>query len=102
MNEETKRKQYSHYDMERFGIVIILAFFLFSIIVGGSTGNSYQESGRYFLGAHGDYVEVSRAIWTASGVREVLFWIFIPLTPLGAFLIAEIQERIERKKNRME
>ena len=84
------------------GIVIILAFFLFSMIVGGSAGNGYQESGRYFLGSHGDYVEVSSAIWTASCVLEVLFWIFIPLTPLGAFLIAEIQERIERKKNRME
>ena len=45
------------------GIVIILAFFLFSMIVGGSAGNGYQESGRYFLGSHGDYVEVSSAIW---------------------------------------
>ena len=84
------------------GIIIILTFGIFSMIVGGSAGIGYQEAGRYFVGNHGDYVEVSSTIWTVSCVLEVLFWIFIPLTPLGAFLIAKIQERIERKKNRAE
>lgn len=84
------------------GVAIILAFFIFSIIVGGSAGNGYQEAGRYFVGNHGDYAEVSGAVWMVSYVMEILFWIFIPLTPLGAFSIAKIQERMERKRNRFE
>ena len=84
------------------GISIILAFFIFSMIVGGSAGHGYQDAGRYFVGDHGDYVEVSSTIWTISCVLEVLFWVFILLTPLGAFLIAKIQDRLEQKKKRLE
>lgn len=84
------------------GIIFISTFFIFSMVVGGSAGNGYQEAGKFFVGNHGDYVEVSSAIWMVSRVLEILFWIFVPLTPLGAFLIAEIQERSEQKKNRLE
>ena len=84
------------------GIVFISSFFIFTMVVGGSAGNGYQEAGKFFVGDHGEYVEVSRTIWTLSCVLEILFWTFIPLTPLGAFLIAEIQERRERKRNRLE
>lgn len=84
------------------GIAVILGFFVFSVIIGGNAGNGYQENGHFYVASHGDIVEVSKVIWNISNVWEVLFWIFIPLTPIGAFVIASIQERIEREKNRFE
>ena len=74
------------------GVVIILGFFVFSMIIGGSAGNGYQETGKYFVGEHGNCVEVSETIWIISSVFEILFWIFIPLTPIGAFIISNIQK----------
>lgn len=85
-----------------FGIVVILGFFVFSMIIGGSAGNGYQEAGKYFVGDHGSYVEVSETIWIISSVYEILFWISLPLTPIGAFVISSIQEKMEQRKNRLE
>ncbi len=85
-----------------FGVIVILGFFVFSMIIGGSAGNGYQEAGKYFVGEHGSYVEVSETIWIISSIYEILFWISLPLTPIGAFVISNIQEKIERRKNRFE
>ena len=85
-----------------FGVMIILGFFLFSMIIGGSAGNGYQDAGRFFVGEHGIYVEVSKTIWTISRVWGILFSIFIPLTPIGAFVISDIQEKLNQRKNRFE
>ena len=84
------------------GIIIILGFFVFSMIIGGSAGNGYQAAGKYFVGEHGSYMEVSKTIWLISSIYEILFWISLPLTPIGAFVISNIQEKIERSKNRFE
>ena len=84
------------------GITVISAFFIFSMIVGGSAALGYREAGKCFVGDHGNYVEVSGAVWTASYVLEVLFWIFLPLTPLGTFFISKIQEKRELKRNSLE
>ena len=84
------------------GMTIFLTFFVFSIVIGGSAGNGYQDAGKYFVGDHGNYVAVSQSIYTVSSILEVLFWIFIPLNPLGAFMISKIQEVVDKKRNRME
>ena len=68
----------------------------------GSAINGFEYNGQYFLGNHGEYLEVSKTVWNASLVWGILFYIFIPLTPLGAFVISNIQGRIERRKNRFE
>ena len=85
-----------------FGVMFILGFFLFSMIIGGSAGNGYQDAGRFFVGEHGIYVEVSKTIWTISRVWGILFSIMIPLTPIGAFVISDIQEKLNQRKNRFE
>ena len=85
-----------------FGVIVILGFFVFSMIIGGSAGLGYQENGRYFVRDHADIVEVSESVWSISRIWGILFWIFIPLTPIGAFIISIIQEKIERRKNRFE
>lgn len=73
------------------GIAVVIGFFVFSMIVGGSAGNGYQEAGKYFVGEHGTYVEVSETIWIISSIFEILFWVFI----IGAFVIAIIRENLK-------
>ena len=85
-----------------FGVVVILGFFVFSMIIGGTAGNGYQENGHFFVCEHSKVSEVSKLIWEISSIWEILFWIFIPLTPIGAFVIADIQQKIKRRKNRFE
>ncbi len=84
------------------GVIIILGFFVFSMIIGGSAGNGYQENGQYFVRDHSEIVEVSQTLWVISSVWGILFWIFIPLTPIGAFAIAHLKEKIKQRKNRFE
>ena len=85
-----------------FGIIVIIGYFLFSVIIGGSAGNGYQQGEHYFVCSHEEIFEVSKVVWMVSRVWEILFWVFIPLTPIGAFLIANIQEKIEQRKNILE
>lgn len=85
-----------------FGVVIVLGFCVFSMIIGRDALNGYIENGHYFVGNHGEYVEVSERIWRISCVFEILFWISLPLAPIGAFIISNIQEKLERRKNRFE
>ena len=75
------------------GWIIILGFFVFSAVIGGSAGLGYQEGERYFVGNHGDYTEVSQTIWKISSVLEILFWIFIPLEFLGSWILEKLQKR---------
>ena len=84
------------------GVIIILGFFVFSMIIGGSAGNGYQENGQYFVRDHAEIVEVSKNLWLISSIWGILFWIFIPLTPIGAFAIAHLKEKIKQRKNRFE
>lgn len=72
-------------------IVILFGFYLLSVIIGGTAGNGYQEHSQYFVGDHTEFVEVSETLWRISGVWEILFWIFLVLSPIG-FLIKRIQK----------
>lgn len=84
------------------GIVIIVGFFLYGFIIGGAASQGYRDAGAHFVGNHGEFTQVSEAIYYISYAWEILFWIFIPLTPIGCFLISHIQEKIEQKKKRSE
>ena len=84
-----------------FGVLIVLGFFLFSMIIGGSALNGYRESGSFFVGNHGKYTEVTEPIFVISCVWGILFYVFIPLTPLGAFFIAYIEEKAQRRKSKL-
>lgn len=75
------------------GISIILFFFIFSFFIGGDAVNGYCEAGKYFVSNHGNITEVSKAIWIVSKVSVILAWIFIPLTPLGAFAISKVGKK---------
>ena len=85
-----------------FGVTVILGFFVFSAIIGGDALNGYQENDQYFVATHENVAQVSNATWIVSKVWGILFYLFIPITPIGAFVISHIQEKIERRKNRFE
>ena len=74
-------------------IIIIAGFLLYGFIIGGSASLGYCEADTYFVGNHGEYTKVSESIYNISYVWEILFWIFIPLAPLGYFLISHIQAK---------
>ena len=78
--------------------VIIAGFFLFGFIIGGTAAHRYCEANTYFVGNHGEYTQVSEIIYHVSYVWEILFWIFIPLTPLGCFLIS-LKGKWNKRKN---
>jgi hypothetical protein len=87
------------------GIIILVGFFIYSFVIGGSAGPSglgYCENGKYYVGSHGDFTQVPEPLWRLSYVWEILFWIFIPLTPIGAFVISHIHEKVKRRQNRLE
>ena len=84
------------------GVIIILGFFVFSMIIGGTADSGYIDGGRYFVCEHSNTVEVSNMVWYISRIWGVLFSLFIPLTPIGAFIISNIQEKIQQRKNRSE
>lgn len=84
------------------GSGVILGFFLFSFVIGGSAMNGFREGNTFFVGEHGIYTQVSASSWNVSYTWGILFWAFLFLTPLGAFLISRIFEKILRRKNRFE
>ena len=84
------------------GISVILGFFCFSAIIGGSALNGYIENGSFFVRSHSSVVEVSKTVFTISKVWNVLFYILLPLTPVGAFMISFVFRKTEQKANRTE
>lgn len=56
----------------------------------------------YYVRDHAEITMVSKAVWDISYIWGILFYVFIPLTPVGAFFISHIQEKIEKRRNRLE
>ena len=76
-------------------ISIMLIFFLFSMIVGGNAGLGYEENGKYFVGNHGDFAEVSKSVWAVSCVLETLFWVSVPTMIISEYFIAKLKNKNE-------
>ncbi len=67
-------------------IVNFAAFIIINICIGGDAINGHVTDGHYYLGSHGRYTEVSRAVWTYSYYHTVSMWI----THLSVFILAAI------------
>ena len=50
------------------------SFIVGHFILGGSAMNGYIKDGRYFLGNHGAFVEVSREVWSYSYYHGNFMW----------------------------
>lgn len=55
-------------------MLLVMAFFIAHVIVterlGGSAANGKVEDGRYYVGSHGKYVEVSRESYYLSLIQS--------------------------------
>ena len=98
MKEKRNRKSTLITVWTALGVAIILGFCVFSAIIGGNASIGYQENGQFFVCNHGDVVEVSETIWRISSVWEILFWIFLPLTPIGEIVILKLQKSQNEEK----
>ena len=85
-----------------FCITVILGYFIFSAIIKGSAIWGCTDGDHYFVASHDVITEVSEAMYNISYVWGIIFVVFIPLTPIGGFLIAYILEKKEKQKNRLE
>jgi hypothetical protein len=56
-------------------LVNFTAFWLIAVSCGGDAWNGYIKNGRYFLGSHGAYTEVSRTFWKYSYYHVIMTWI---------------------------
>ena len=70
-----RRSKWSDYPMwlRILASVALLNFASFMVghfILGGSAMNGYIKDGRYFLGNHGAFVEVSREVWSYGDRRN--------------------------------
>ena len=69
-------------------ILFVVAFFVFSRCIGGTASLGYREGGLYFVGDHGDFVQVSETVWYISLVFGILVnCIYFAFFGLGAALI---------------
>jgi hypothetical protein len=50
-----------------------------SMALGGDALNGYQRDGHYFVGSHGSYTEVGRAIWEWSRLHTASLFVTHPL-----------------------
>ncbi len=82
-----------------FTIIAIPNFLLFMIITqnqGGSALNGKVENGHYYLGEHGQYTEVSQAVYSLNRVYEI-----ITLSAFGVtFLIGVIYSLFQKFRGR--
>jgi hypothetical protein len=63
------------------------AFFVVSMSIGGDGVGGKRENGRYYVGDHGKFKEVSRAVWLFSGCHAVSIFVTVPLAILGFLLV---------------
>lgn len=67
--------------------VNFFAFFFECIYLGGSAGNGRIVNGHYFLGEHGRFTEVTKAVYDFSHFHMVTLFITHPLGLLAALLL---------------
>jgi hypothetical protein len=79
-------------------LVNFAAFWLIAASCGGDAWNGYIKDGRYLLGSHGTYTEVSRAFWKYSYYHVLLTWITHGTVFVG-FAIFLNTKQINKKKN---
>ena len=78
-----------------FGGVIanFLAFFVISLWLGGTAWNGTVENGKYYLGEHGRFTEVSQRVFRYSRIHAGLMVISM-LAGLVLLVAAKIRESL--------
>lgn len=91
MNPATKKT--SNHFLDYLAILLVIGWLLNFVVfvaiasyLGGNAINGKVEDGRYFLGSHGNYTEVSYEIFVYSKIHTIIFLIMhiLPFLYLGA------------------
>jgi hypothetical protein len=65
-------------------IVNFFSFFFISLYLGGSASIGKQENGKFYLGEHGRYTEVSENVFEYSEIHGKSIWITHPAALFSA------------------
>ena len=63
------------------------AFFVVSMSIGGDSVRGKRENGKYYVGDHGKFREVSHAVYLFSGCHAVSILATFPLVIAGFLLV---------------
>ncbi len=55
-------------------ILFIVGFYIFSQVIGGTALLGNNEDGAFFVGNHGELIEVSELAWHISKIWELAVW----------------------------
>ena len=75
-------------------LALSVAFIGIEVLMGGTAQNGKVESGRFYIGQHGKYREVSRSVYVASAVGTWVWGAYgLVLIPVGGLLNARNGKR---------
>jgi len=71
-------------------LIAMLNFFAFwygALILGGDAVNGKEEGGRFFLGSHGKYTEVTEGVYRYSRFHVLSLWVTHSLGMVAGFIL---------------
>jgi hypothetical protein len=80
------------------GIAIWFSWMVASAFIGGDAFSGKIEGGKYFLGRHGHYTEVSRNVFTLNRFHGYVAWSGFGIGILAA-IAGNLSRRSEKKAN---
>jgi hypothetical protein len=70
-------------------LIAMLNFFAFwygALILGGDAGNGKEDGGRFFVGMHGKYTEVTEGVYRYSRFHGLSLWVTHPLAMVAGLI----------------
>lgn len=79
------------------GFVNFTCFWIADVAIGGSAANGKIEGGKLYLGSHGKYTEVSKAVFDYSRIHGRSIWATHPAA-MGSMVLLGIRKAKERER----
>ena len=77
--------------------VNLLAFGIASQVLGGDAWSGRREEGKYFVGNHGTYTQVSRKAYIYSHAQGIAMLASVPIALCGGVLIGRAQAAVRHR-----
>ena len=75
------------YTVMAIGVLNFLSFAIISTYLGGDAQHGKIEDGKYYVGGHGHYSEVSHATFEYSTIHAEWFVVTLPLVFAGGMIL---------------
>jgi hypothetical protein len=85
-------------DFDNHWILKLRVFAYISFRLGGSAVNGKVEAGKYFLGEHGKYTEVSRSVYDSSRIHTYSLFITHPMAIIAILAYGVMKEDEKRDR----